>query len=93
MNDKILPNAPLANLLFGWALNQKSAAPVAIALGVISALLIVEELVRGRQGLNLPYEDTPAFYGLAGFAAVAAALLAAHVFKLVFARLPSGDEE
>jgi hypothetical protein len=81
----------LANTLFGWALNQKHVAPTAIALGVVGVLLIAEELVRGRPSLNLPYESAPAFYGAFGFLVIAVALLVAHMFKLLFARVPPDE--
>lgn len=91
MSEKISPVAPLAKTLFGWALNQKHFAPTAITLGAIGLPLIVEELVRGRPSQNLPYENLPAFYGVFGFLVIAAALLLAHLSKLLVVRPPQDD--
>lgn len=84
---------PLAILLFGWAFAQRKAGPSVVALTLISAALLGDEAVRGRQGLNLPYEPMFGFYALAGVLAALAVLLIAHALSFALGRLPApGDE-
>lgn len=84
---------PLAKMLFGWAFAQRKPGPVVIALAAITAVLLGDEAVRGRSGLNLPYEPMFGFYALAGLLAALAVLLVAHALNFALGRLPApGDE-
>jgi hypothetical protein len=85
--------APLARTLFGWALGQKRVGPIAIGLGAFGVLLTADELIRGRQGLNLPYESTPGFYAVLGLAVALGAIAIGRLFRVLFANLPAPDDE
>lgn len=87
------PMKPLAKMLFGWAFAPRKAGTVLIALAAVSAVLLGDEAVRGRAGLNLPYEPMIGFYTLAGVFGASVVLVLAHALKFVFGRLPlPGDE-
>lgn len=84
---------PLAAMLFGWAFAQRKAGPVLIALALIAALLLGDEAIRGRTGLNLAYEPLFGFYVAAGVLATIAVLVLTHALNFALGRLPSpGDE-
>jgi hypothetical protein len=84
---------PLARLLFGWAFMFKRGGLILVALAVGAALLFVAELAAGRPALQLPFEDWPAFYLVAGAVTVAATLAVAALLNALLGALPpAGDE-
>lgn len=84
---------PLARLLFGWAFMFKRGGLILVALALGAALLFVAELAVGGPSLQLPFEDWPAFYLVAGAVTVAATLAFAALLNAILGALPpAGDE-
>lgn len=91
MSDELPPTdepRPLAAFLFGWAFKPRARSLVLIVLGAVGLSLVAEELIFGRPTFGMPFEDTPVFYALLGFGGVTVTLAVAHLWRLIFARLP-----
>lgn len=82
---------PLSALLFGWSFEPGRGRAIVIALAIVGALLIADEVFRGRPDLGMPLEDVPGFYAFLGIGIVAVLVGAAHLWAQSLGRLPPPD--
>lgn len=96
MSDDLPPiddTRPLARLMYGWAFAFKRGGVILVGLVLIAVLLLGAELAVGRPALQLPFEDWPAFYLIAGALVVAAALAVAALLAAIARILPTAKDE
>jgi hypothetical protein len=82
---------PLSALLFGWAFKPGRGRAIMLGLAAFGALLIADEIFRGRPDLGMPLEDVPGFYAFLGLGIVALIVGAGHLWAQTLGRLPPPD--
>lgn len=71
----------LAKLLFGWTFQRGGGTIALITLALIGLSFVAAEVARPRNGLGLPFEESPGFYAEVGAGAVIGLMLVAAALK------------
>lgn len=85
--------APLARLLFGWALGPRRDYAILGVVAVAAIGFFAAELAIGHAPLQLALADAPGFYLAAGAIVVVAVLLVAALLNAVFGAVGPAEDE